>query len=81
MNQAPKASNNDDIPRSMSRVINAEKIQKEWKTKRKIANEEEEGTRKKRKVIEEPEALIDSKAVKIRPGESLPQFNRYVLII
>ena len=78
MDQAPKGNTKNDIPRAVSRVLDAERIRNEWKSKRKNA-QEEEGARKKRKVTEESEALIDSKTVRIRPGESLPQFNRYVL--
>lgn len=66
---APDSQDND-MPKSMARVLNAQKIRSDWKAKKRSAEDTgKETTLKKRK--------IENK-VSIKPGESLGHFNRRV---
>ncbi|GBE83918.1 hypothetical protein SCP_0509770 [Sparassis crispa] len=81
---AKHSINNEAIPKSIARVLNATKVQKEWaekNRKRKIGEEEDvrEGTaRKKRKNGAEHEEQDRKMDIRIQPGESIAQFNRRV---
>ncbi|KAH8103903.1 hypothetical protein BXZ70DRAFT_923276 [Cristinia sonorae] len=68
------AISKEPIPKSVARVLNAVKVQDEWRSKkRKLDTPGGDGTlSKKRKMVESMEDM------KIQPGESLGHFNRRV---
>ena len=75
------ALNDEDVPKGAARILNAAKIQEEWRRKRKLglADDGNGGARKKRKVsvVDEAKKGKDVKpAMLIMPGESLTHFNR-----
>lgn len=67
------------IPKSAARVLNAAKVQEEWRRKRKA--EGEDGKPRKRQRMEDQGkggAKEKKVAMKIMQGESLARFNRYL---
>ena len=84
MNKAPakNALSNEAIPKSAARVLNAARVQEEFRKKRKLDGEggADEGKKqaKKRKVNgnERKEKGNGAVQMKIMPGESLAHFNR-----
>ena len=82
---AKNALSNEAIPKSAARVLNAAKIQEEWK-KRKSSEDDGSGgkPRKRQKTDEDMGSSGRAKgkaakhSLKILPGESLAHFNRYV---
>lgn len=76
------ALSNEDIPKGAARILNAAKIQEEWRKKRKLGLIDEDGDhpRKKKQRVPggEEKRRKDEKAdMQIMPGESLAHFNRY----
>ena len=73
---------NDDIPKSMSRILNAEKIQNSWREKkRKLEENDDPSAVKRRKAMDDGEGSTSRKALSIKPGESLKHFSRYAITI
>lgn len=75
----------EPIPKSVARVLNAAKVQEEWRAKkRKLETGEQEGqingkpAKKKRMASDAGEDRVES--MKIQSGESLAHFNRYDII-
>ena len=71
------------MPKSMARILNAEATQKAWKEKQKRACEDGMmggGARKRRRMQGDSseEALSYKNKMKIKPGETLKHFKRYV---
>ena len=65
--------NDEPIPKSVARVLNAAKIREEYKAKKR-KNEEEgglAGSEKRRKIEETAKSKLT-----IKPGESIQHFNR-----
>lgn len=70
--------NNEAIPKSVARVLNAAKVQEEWK-KRKGDGEDGGKAKKRRKTTEQGnKGKSAASTIKILPGESLAHFSRYV---
>ncbi|KAH8116269.1 hypothetical protein DFH11DRAFT_1687910 [Phellopilus nigrolimitatus] len=71
---------NDDMPRSMARVLNAESIQNAWREKKRALalNESEGGEGGKRKRRKTDDGAVSKTELKIKPGESLKHFRRRV---
>ena len=79
---AKKALESEEIPKSVARVLNAAKIQREHAEKKR-KNSEDDGagpSRKKRKGAAEGEddVKLRAKQLRIMPGESMAHFNRCV---
>lgn len=75
-----------DIPKSMARILNAEAVQNAFRTRRKAGlveggkansgdNKRVAGNKRKRGVEEEDKSKQE---LKIKPGESLAHFRRYM---
>ena len=73
---------NEAIPKSAARVLNAMKVQGEYRMKRRGEDDGTQGKPKKRQRTDgEGQGRAKGKAkhnLKILPGESLAHFNRYV---
>lgn len=73
-------SSNEDIPKSMARIINAEAIQSAYRAKKRAAEEggdDGDGDgKKRRKRKKEEESAAARNSLKIKPGESLKHFKR-----
>ena len=81
-NSAPEKTSisKEEIPNSVSRVLNAAKIQQEERAKQKRSSEDtglDGATRKKQKKAHKDDDSNTSD-LRIKPGESLAHFNRYV---
>ena len=74
---------NDDMPKSVARILNAESIQRAWREKKRGlgdgGEDRNEGGKKRRKLDNSNDARKKDKGLKIKPGESLGHFNRYEL--
>lgn len=82
VNTAPEKTSlsKEEVPKSVARVLNAAKVQQEWRAKQKRNSEDtspEAGpSRKKQK--KNPKNEESSGDLRIKPGESLAHFNRCV---
>ncbi|CAL1713824.1 unnamed protein product [Somion occarium] len=74
------ALSKEEIPKSLSRVLNAAKIQGEWRQKYKRGSEDVglDGAPPKKKQKKNPVGSADADNMHIKPGESLAHFNRRV---
>jgi hypothetical protein len=70
------ALKNEAIPKSASRVLNAQKIRDDYRNKRKLDGSH--GPSNKRQKQERTPVQKAGKALLIQPGESLQHFNKYV---
>lgn len=72
----------EEVPKSVSRVLNAAKIQQDWRAKQNRSSEDtgfEDGpARKKQKKSSKVKDGKNTSDLQIKPGESLAHFNRYV---
>ena len=69
---------NEAIPKGAARILNAAKVQAEFRTKRKSEDVGDGKHAKKRKVEQGDGAKGKDVKMKILPGESLAHFNRCV---
>ncbi|KZT23708.1 hypothetical protein NEOLEDRAFT_1136202 [Neolentinus lepideus HHB14362 ss-1] len=65
------------VPKAMVRVLNAAKIQSEYRKRKNEEKDRDEGSKKKRRKVG-GEAKADKADMQILPGESLSHFNRRV---
>ena len=75
------------IPKSFSRVIDASKIREEWIAKKRKLEEPAHAEKRRKLIVDEDQRAhnLDKRAeklttshLKIKPGESMQHFNRYV---
>ncbi|TFK49173.1 hypothetical protein OE88DRAFT_1737369 [Heliocybe sulcata] len=66
----------EGIPKAMTRVLNAAKVQSDYRKRKNEDKDQANGGKKKRKV--DGEAKLDRAEMQILPGESLAHFNRRV---
>jgi len=73
---------NEAIPKSASRVFDAQTIREEYKKKRKLVDNQGERPRKRQKnTIDSGSGMKKSKvSLTIQPGESMQHFNRCVML-
>lgn len=70
----------EPIPKSVARVLNAAKVQEEWREKKRKSEEDPSGQPKDRKKRRKTSEDAGEDTMKIHPGESLGHFNRYVVL-
>jgi hypothetical protein len=87
---------NEAVPKSMARALNAMKVREEWKKRKReegLGTEDEKGSKKRKKMREEggtsSQATVSvarkktsrEKGQSIQPGETLQQFNKYAVLL
>lgn len=80
---APKLSvEHEPVPKSVSRVLDAGRIRREYRKKKRqldgVSNSDEDNPRRKksRKNVTGMKDDAETSALRLKPGETIPQFNR-----